>query len=314
MKFFSRIKNIFFKRKMKLLMPGPDVDKTAQIALKERNPDKIIEILNNSSYILTSEEISTLISRLPIKRRVEGMKIAKNYLMPYDLFELINNKLDNLSKVEAISEFQDNIDLYEIYEIFNNMAPDRRVAALEKCIDRFDPASLGELIETYIPISERGDMLYKYDSLIDSFSKAAIIMKMIPDESIDALKKYCGEINSSNICYIISSLPSTHVAGALRVSYNQLNSNQIRNIIMYNVPEKQRVDLLEICSDKLDISARTDIIRYGIPEKEIENAVTALADYLDKEHVSGIVEDLKLSAKFLKVLNEKFGLSKEDIS
>ncbi|MBR3152558.1 MAG: hypothetical protein IKF52_03010 [Clostridia bacterium] len=313
MNFFARIKNIFFKKKMKRLVAGPDPDKTAQIALKERNPDKILEILNNSSYILTSEEITTLISRLPIKRRVEGMKIAKNYLMPYNLFELINYKLDNLSKVEALSEFQDDIDLYEIYEIFNNMAPDRRVAALEKCIDRFDPSSLGELIEVYIPISERGDMLYKYDSLIDPFSKAAIIMKMIPDESIEALKKYCTEINSSNICYIISSLPSTHVEGALRVSYNQLNSNQIRNIIMYNVPEKQRLNLLEICSDKLDIAARTDIIRYGIPEKEIENAVTTLADYLDKEHVSGIVEDLKISAKFLKVLNEKFGLKEEDV-
>lgn len=312
MRFFSRIKNIFFKRKMKLLSDSPNTDKAVELALKEKNPEKIIDILNNTSNILTSNEIATIISKLPIKKRLEGMIIARKNINAYDLYELIDKKLDNLSKVNAIKEFQDDLNLYELFGIFNNLSPDRRTEALEQCIDRFDPSSLGELIESYIPLSERGDMLYKYDSIIDPFSKTQIIMKMIPDEGVEALKKYCNEINSNNIFYIINSFPTTYISDALRFSYKNLNSNQIRNIIMYKVPEEQRLNLLEICSEKLDIAARTDIIKYGISESEIETAVTAISDYLDVEHVSSIIYGIKLSAKFLKVLAEKFSLKVEN--
>ena len=309
----SKIKNMFSKKKVKKLAASTNTDKTVKLALREKNPDRILDILTNCGSTLTSNEIMTIILKLPINKRLDGMRAAKRHLTPYDLFEIINNKLDGNNKLHALEEFQNQLDLYDIYKIFDNLSPDKRTAALEICLDRFDSFSLGELIKLYIPLVERSDMLYKYDELIDSFSKADIIKKMIPDETIKALEKYGSELNSNNICEIITSMPMSHITQALKTTYKYLNQNQIRDIIMYNIPEYQRLEALESCSDVLDISIKTDIIKYSIPDKDKETAVTDLADSLDSDHVSNIIEDLRISANFVKVLTKKFGFKKEDI-
>lgn len=311
MNFFVKLKNILFKNKTKRLPSESDTEKVIKLALKEKNPDRILEILNNTGYSLTSSEITSLIENLPISKRVSGMKVAKRYITPYDLFELINKKLDTNNKIIALEEFQNQLDLYDIYTIFDNLPPDKRTESLEKCIDRFDSVSLGEMIKLYIPLVERADNLYKYEELIDSYSKVDIIKKILPKETLTALEKYKNEISHNNIADIITNLPSNNTFEALSICYDKLTMNEIRDIIMYNIPEFQKLKALKCCAKKLNISIITDIIKYSISENEKEYAILDLADLLDISHIEEIVQDLKVSSVFLEVLSTKF--VKDDI-
>lgn len=306
MNFFLKLKNILFKNKMKRISSESNSEKIIKIALKEKNPDRIMELLSNTGFSLTSEEISRIIEKLPINRRVEAMRIAKRYLTPYDLFEMINHKLDTSNKLLALNEFQNQLDLYDIYKIFDNLSPDKRTEALNMCIDRFDSFSLGELVKLYIPLSERAEILDKYNQLIDSYSKADILKKLIPDETIKGLEKYAGELSSNNIFEIITALPNNNVFFALEVSYQYLIPNQIKDIIMYYIPEYKRLEILEICSDRLDISNITDIINNSIPEKDREEAIIKLIDKLDLNHIEEIVQDLNVSSDFYDIVSIKF--------
>ena len=103
MKLFEKIKSIFFKNKVKALPEASiETEKVVLLAVKERDPEKVLDILRTYCFEMNSNSIVHIIAHLPMKRRVEGIEIAQKYITPYDLSDLALRKLDYNGKISDI--------------------------------------------------------------------------------------------------------------------------------------------------------------------------------------------------------------------
>lgn len=311
MKFFERIKNIFFRSKHQALPESINADKIILLTKKERDPEKVLNILRNYCALLQSSEISQIIYNLPANKRVEGIEIAQKYLTPYDIYDIALKKIDYIGKLEILEKFQYRLDLEDIFQLFNNLPPDQRTNALNKCIDRFDSYSLSEAIKNYIPLYERLECLNLYQDRLDGFSKASIISNLDSQRKIDALRKYEKELNKTDLNDIICQTETSMVAKVLDIVYNELTQQQIADIIQYNIPKEQRLETLYKCCYKLDSSTIADLIKHAIPEEQKEEALVSLQNRIKSNNIGEIIQFCLKSAKVLdKVKNN---LDPEDV-
>ena len=88
MNFLEKLKSIFFRKKTKYLTSGVDVNKILQLAKKEKDSEKKLNILRNYCYTLSSSEITQIINSLPQNKKIEGIEIAQKYITPYDLYDI----------------------------------------------------------------------------------------------------------------------------------------------------------------------------------------------------------------------------------
>ena len=146
MNFLEKLKSIFFRKKTKYLTSGVDVNKILQLAKKEKDSEKKLNILRNYCYTLSSSEITQIINSLPQNKKIEGIEIAQKYITPYDLYDIALKNLDYKGKIQVLEKFPYRLDLEDIFGLFNNIPPDQRTTALKKCIDRFDSFGLSEII------------------------------------------------------------------------------------------------------------------------------------------------------------------------
>lgn len=312
MNLFERIKRIFFKSKVKALPEeSTEIQKIVLLATRERDSKKVLEILTNHAQFMKSSDIIQIISHLPIKDRVEAIRISNKYITPYDLAELSIKKLNYEGKIQVLKEFENRLDLEDIYQLFNSITPDQRFNALKKCADRFDSFGMAEIIDRYIPLYERLDALnlYRYD--LDGSAKAKVIQNLDDDRKIIALKKYAKEINKTDLEDIICNAKEDKIPDVLSVACNYLSAQQIADIIRYNVSEERKLEMLYKCCYKLDSALISDLIKFTVPQESREEALIALQNRMDKTNVGEVFQFCTRSLSVFKKIQHN--LDAEDI-
>lgn len=311
MSLFEKIKRIFFKNKFQTLSEGFNSEDIINLAKKEKNPEKILEILNNNVTQLQSAEIAQIISMLPNNYRIQGIEIVQKYITPYDLYDLALKKLDSTGKIEVLEKFQTRLDLEDIFQLFNNLPPDKRVTALNKCIERFESYSLSEVIQKYIPLYERLNCLNLYKNKLDASSKSLIIGTLDTKRKILALQQYNKEINKTDLYNIVCETEQNKISEVLDVVSNKLTSQQISDIIQYHIPENQRLTSLYKCCYRLEGSKISDLIKFSIPEEQKEEALIALQNRMKSNNIGEIIQFCVRSKKALDKV--KHNLDPEDV-
>lgn len=290
MNFFEKLKRIFLKNKTKYLTSGTDTEKIIVLAKKEKNPEKVLDILQNNIKDLSSSEISQIIINLPISRRTEAIEIAQKYITPYDLYDISIKKLDYNGKLEVLKKFQHRLDLEDIFGLFNNLPPDQRKNALDTCIDRFDSFGISEIITKYIPLYEKLDCLNTYHEKLDSFSKASIISSLNTERKILALRQYEKELNKTDLNDILCETENDKISEVFDIVYGSLTPNQIEDIIQYHIPEEQKLPALYKTCNKLSSATISDIIKFSIPESQKEEALITLQYRIKSNNIGEIIQ------------------------
>jgi len=290
MNFLEKLKSIFFRKKTKYLTSGVDVNKILQLAKKEKDSEKKLNILRNYCYTLSSSEITQIINSLPQNKKIEGIEIAQKYITPYDLYDIALKNLDYKGKIQVLEKFPYRLDLEDIFGLFNNIPPDQRTTALKKCIDRFDSFGLSEIIIKYIPLYEKLDCLNLYHNQLDSSLKASIISSLDPQRKIRALIQYGKELNKTDLEDIICDTESEKISEVFDVVYAYLTPSQIENIIQYYIPEKQKLSALYKSCNKLSSATISDIIKFAIPEQQKEEALVSLQNRIQSNNIGEIIQ------------------------
>lgn len=290
MSFLEKLKSIFFKKKTKYITSGIDVDKILQLAKKEKDPEKKLNILRNYCYELPSSEITQIVLTLPQNKRVEGIEIAQKYITPYDLYDIASKKLDYKGKLSVLEKFPYRLDLEDIFGLFNSIPPDQRNTALKKCIDRFDSFGISEIVKKYIPLYEKLDCLNLYHNQLDSSSKASIISSLDPERKIRALTQYGKELNKTDLEDIVCNTESTKISEVFDVVYSYLTPVQIENMIQYYIPENQKLSALYKSCNKLSSATISDIIKFSIPENQKEEALVSLQNRIASNNIGEIIQ------------------------
>lgn len=312
MNLFEKIKNLFFKPRFKALPEESlEIEKITLLAVKEKDPEKTLDILRNYCYEMKSDSIVHIISHLPNKRRVEGIEIAQKYITPYDLSELALKKLDFNGKIEVLEKFQNRLDLEDIYKLFNSVSPDQRENALRKCVERFDSFGLSELIRIYIPLYDRLDCLNLYHARLDAFSKANIIKELDADRKIQALNKYGKEINKTDLFDIVCQTETDRIPDVLNVVYSNLTSKQISDIIQYHIKDDKKLETLYKSCYKLDSATISDLIKYTIPDDQKEQALISLQNRIKSNNIGEILQFCVRTTNALKKVQHN--LDPEDV-
>ncbi len=310
MKLLEWIKSLFKKDDVKYLGTAYD-NRYVSKSRYYSDPDGLIGYLRQNCANMTSGEITESIEKLPESRKIEAVELAQKYLTPYDLSDIAINGLDQDGKIEALDKFQNRLDLEDIYKIFDNITPDKRMYTLKKCVDRFESLALAELIDKYIPLYERLDALTLYHDRLDDQGKALIIKALDPDRKIIALKEYGKALNRTDLNEIICNTEEEKVFSVLSVVYNDITSSQIEEIITLYIPEEQKLAALYMCCNRLNSSEISDIIKFAIPENQKEEALVSLQNRLRSNNIGEIFQFYIKSAKALKKLEGN--LDKEDL-
>lgn len=291
MNLFEKLKSLFFKPKLRALPEESlEIEKVTLLAIKEKDPDKVLDILRNYCFDMRSDAIVHIIAHLPTKRRVEGIEIAQKFITPYDLSELALKKLDVAGKVCVLEKFQNRLDLEDIYKLFNSIPPDQREDTLRKCADRLDSFGLSEVIRMYVPLYDRLDCLNLYHARLDSFSKANVIKELDADRKIQALNLYAKEINRTDLFDIVCQSEADRVPDVLNVVYSLLTSKQISDIIQYHVKEDKKLESLFKSCYRLDSATISDLIKYSIPEDQKEQALISLQNRIKSNNIGEILQ------------------------
>ena len=100
---FEKIKNFFKSKHMKRIAESSDTSKLFWLIKKEKDIGKIQCMLSNYVTVLSSDEILEIISKMPVKNRLNMLSSYKRYITPYDLSEFIVKKLDTDWKIKALN-------------------------------------------------------------------------------------------------------------------------------------------------------------------------------------------------------------------
>ena len=287
---FEKIKNFFKSKHMKRIAESSDTSKLFWLIKKEKDIGKIQCMLSNYVTVLSSDEILEIISKMPVKNRLDMLSSYKRYITPYDLSEFIVKKLDTDWKIKALNEFKDILDIFDIYKIFENISPDKRIEALDVIVDRLDSSNLADMIKKYVPYSQRKEAILKYDNQLDVFSKVGIIKKMPSNDIAEVLEKYKDILSSSNILEILDKVPSSKIEKAINVVKDKLTSSSLADIITYKALEKDRLNLLLECSEYIEPAMIADIIKNALDNENRKIAILHLKDKLDEKLIGEIVQ------------------------
>lgn len=287
---FEKIKNFFKSKHMKRIAESSDTSKLFWLIKKEKDIGKIQCMLSNYVTVLSSDEILEIISKMPVKNRLNMLSSYKRYITPYDLSEFIVKKLDTDWKIKALNEFKDILDIFDIYKIFENISPDKRIEALDVIVDRLDSSNLADMIKKYVPYSQRKEAILKYDNQLDVFSKVGIIKKMPSNDIAEVLEKYKDILSSSNILEILDKVPSSKIEKVINVVKDKLTSSSLADIITYKALEKDRLNLLLECSDYIEPAMIADIIKNALDNENRKIAILHLKDKLDEKLIGEIVQ------------------------
>ena len=287
---FEKIKNFFKSKHMKRIAESSDTSKLFWLIKKEKDIGKIQCMLSNYVTVLSSDEILEIISKMPVKNRLDMLSSYKRYITPYDLSEFIVKKLDTDWKIKALNEFKDILDIFDIYKIFENISPDKRIEPLDVIVDRLDSSNLADMIKKYVPYSQRKEAILKYDNQLDVFSKVGIIKKMPSNDIAEVLEKYKDILSSSNILEILDKLPSSKIEKVINVVKDKLTSSSLADIITYKALEKDRLNLLLECSDYIEPAMIADIIKNALDNENRKIAILHLKDKLDEKLIGEIVQ------------------------
>lgn len=287
---FEKIKNFFKSKHMKRIAESSDTSKLFWLIKKEKDIGKIQCMLSNYVTVLSSDEILEIISKMPVKNRLDMLSSYKRYITPYDLSEFIVKKLDTDWKIKALNEFKDILDIFDIYKIFENISPDKRIEALDVIVDRLDSSNLADMIKKYVPYSQRKEAILKYDNHLDVFSKVGIIKKMPSNDIAEVLEKYKDILSSSNILEILDKVPSSKIEKVINVVKDKLTSSSLADIITYKALEKDRLNLLLECSDYIEPAMTADIIKNALDNENRKIAILHLKDKLDEKLIGEIVQ------------------------
>lgn len=287
---FEKIKNFFKSKHMKRIAESSDTSKLFWLIKKEKDIGKIQCMLSNYVTVLSSDEIIEIISKMPVKNRLDMLSSYKRYITPYDLSEFIVKKLDTDWKIKALNEFKDILDIFDIYKIFENISPDKRIEALDVIVDRLDSSNLADMIKKYVPYSQRKEAILKYDNQLDVFSKVGIIKKMPSNDIAEVLEKYKDILSSSNILEILDKVPSSKIEKVINVVKDKLTSSSLADIITYKALEKDRLNLLLECSDYIEPAMIADIIKNALDNENRKIAILHLKDKLDEKLIGEIVQ------------------------
>ena len=287
---FEKIKNFFKSKHMKRIAESSDTSKLFWLIKKEKDIGKIQCMLSNYVTVLSSDEIIEIISKMPVKNRLDMLSSYKRYITPYDLSEFIVKKLDTDWKIKALNEFKDILDIFDIYKIFENISPDKRIEALDVIVDRLDSSNLADMIKKYVPYSQRKEAILKYDNQLDVFSKVGIIKKMPSNDIAEVLEKYKDILSSSNILEILDKVPSGKIEKVINVVKDKLTSSSLADIITYKALEKDRLNLLLECSDYIEPAMIADIIKNALDNENRKIAILHLKDKLDEKLIGEIVQ------------------------
>ena len=287
---FEKIKNFFKSKHMKRIAESSDTSRLFWLIKKEKDIGKIQCMLSNYVTVLSSDEILEIISKMPVKNRLDMLSSYKRYITPYDLSEFIVKKLDTDWKIKALNEFKDILDIFDIYKIFENISPDKRIEALDVIVDRLDSSNLADMIKKYVPYSQRKEAILKYDNQLDVFSKVGIIKKMPSNDIAEVLEKYKDILSSSNILEILDKVPSSKIEKVINVVKDKLTSSSLADIITYKALEKDRLNLLLECSDYIEPAMIADIIKNALDNENRKIAILHLKDKLDEKLIGEIVQ------------------------
>lgn len=287
---FEKIKNFFKSKHMKRIAESSDTSKLFWLIKKEKDIGKIQCMLSNYVTVLSSDEILEIISKMPVKNRLDMLSSYKRYITPYDLSEFIVKKLDTDWKIKALNEFKDILDIFDIYKIFENISPDKRIEALDVIVDRLDSSNLADMIKKYVPYSQRKEAILKYDNQLDVFSKVGIIKKMPSNDIAEVLEKYKDILSSSNILEILDKVPSSKIEKVINVVKDKLTSSSLADIITYKALEKDRLNLLLECSDYIEPAMIADIVKNALDNENRKIAILHLKDKLDEKLIGEIVQ------------------------
>lgn len=287
---FEKIKNFFKSKHMKRIAESSDTSRLFWLIKKEKDIGKIQCMLSNYVTVLSSDEIIEIISKMPVKNRLDMLSSYKRYITPYDLSEFIVKKLDTDWKIKALNEFKDILDIFDIYKIFENISPDKRIEALDVIVDRLDSSNLADMIKKYVPYSQRKEAILKYDNQLDVFSKVGIIKKMPSNDIAEVLEKYKDILSSSNILEILDKVPSSKIEKVINVVKDKLTSSSLADIITYKALEKDRLNLLLECSDYIEPAMIADIIKNALDNENRKIAILHLKDKLDEKLIGEIVQ------------------------
>ena len=287
---FEKIKNFFKSKHMKRIAESSDTSKLFWLIKKEKDIGKIQCMLSNYVTVLSSDEILEIISKMPVKNRLDMLSSYKRYITPYDLSEFIVKKLDTDWKIKALNEFKDILDIFDIYKIFENISPDKRIEALDVIVDRLDSSNLADMIKKYVPYSQRKEAILKYDNQLDVFSKVGIIKKMPSNDIAEVLEKYKDILSSSNILEILDKVPSSKIEKVINVVKDKLTSSSLADIIIYKALEEDRLNLLLECSDYIEPAMIADIIKNALDNENRKIAILHLKDKLDEKLIGEIVQ------------------------
>lgn len=287
---FEKIKNFFKSKHMKRIAESSDTSRLFWLIKKEKDIGKIQCMLSNYVTVLSSDEILEIISKMPVKNRLDMLSSYKRYITPYDLSEFIVKKLDTDWKIKALNEFKDILDIFDIYKIFENISPDKRIEALDVIVDRLDSSNLADMIKKYVPYSQRKEAILKYDNQLDVFSKVGIIKKMPSNDIAEVLEKYKDILSSSNILEILDKVPSSKIEKVINVVKDKLTSSSLADIIIYKALEEDRLNLLLECSDYIEPAMIADIIKNALDNENRKIAILHLKDKLDEKLIGEIVQ------------------------
>ena len=313
MKLFEKIRDFFRKFKIKRLPAGSDVNPQVAAIMVEKNADTIEAMLPDCINYLSSVEILELIAKLPVKRRLFMLDTYKKYITPYELAGFVATKLDQDERLKALELFQYNLDLYDLYSVLDNVSPDRRIEALEKILDRLDSYSLSEVIKNYIPLVDRKDIMFKYEDMLDMFSKASIVEKLTPEDTLDVIEKYKNDFTKTVLFDIIKTLPENRIALALGMCQDKLDDSQVAELIMYSIPERERLKSLFEVAGRLKSATIADIIRCSLSDRDKKLALLRLKYFMEDEHVAEIVQNhMSTDSEMIEKLKDKMLL--EDLA
>ena len=312
MKFFERIKKFFFSKHIKTLpSEGLEIDKIVLLAVDEREPEKVMDVLRNRGADIMSESIVHIISHLPLDRRLEAIELCADYIDPYDLSDLALKKLDYNGKIAILEKFQDSFDLEDLYKLFGNIPPDQRATALSRCIDRLDSLGISDVIKNYVPLYDRLDCLNKYCDKLDGFSKARVIEGLDSARKVVALKTYVGEINKTDLYDIVCGTETGSICDVLDVAYQNMTSKQIMDVIQYYVPDEKKLETMYKCCNNMDSATISDLIKFVIPDNQKEEALIAMQNRINVNNVGDILQFCVKTVSALKKVQHN--LDPEDV-
>lgn len=221
------------------------------IASKKLDYKGKLEILEKFQYRLDQEDIFGLFNLLPPDQRATALSKCIDRFDSFGISEIIKKYIPLYEKLDCLNRYHNQIDNSSKASIISILDSERKIRALKLYSKNLNKTDLNDIIcETETnKVSEVFDIIYSY---LTPRQIENIIQYYIPEsQKLAALYKSCNKLSSATISDIIKfSIPENQKEDALISLQNRIQSNNIGEIIQFCIKGK---NILDKVKNNLDV-------------------------------------------------------------